>query len=29
MKAIMKTAEKRSNYKDIDPNDIWGSLNLK
>ncbi len=27
--AMIKKAEKRGNYKDIDPNDIWGSLNLK
>jgi len=27
--AMIKSAEKRGNYKEIDPNDIWGSLNLK
>jgi hypothetical protein len=27
--AIVKKAEKRSNYIEVDPNDIWGSLNLK
>jgi hypothetical protein len=27
--AMVKKAEKRGNYKDIDPNDVWGSLNLK
>jgi hypothetical protein len=27
--AMVKKAEKRGNYKDVDPNDIWGSLNLK
>jgi hypothetical protein len=27
--AMIKKAEKRGNYKDVDPNDIWGSLNLK
>jgi len=27
--AIVKKAEKRGNYKEIDPKDIWGSLNLK
>lgn len=27
--AMVKKTEKRGNYKDIDPNDIWGSLNLK
>ena len=27
--AMVKKAEKRGNYKEIDPNDIWGSLNLK
>lgn len=26
---MVKKAEKRGNYKDVDPNDIWGSLNLK
>lgn len=25
----IKKAEKRGNYKEIDPTDIWGSLNLK
>jgi hypothetical protein len=27
--AMIKKAEKRGNYKDVDPNNIWGSLNLK
>jgi hypothetical protein len=27
--AMIKKAEKRSNYKDLDPTDVWGSLNLK
>jgi hypothetical protein len=27
--AMVKKAEKRGNYKDVDPNDIWASLNLK
>ena len=27
--AMVKKAEKRGNYKEIDPNDVWGSLNLK
>ncbi len=27
--AMVKKAEERGNYKDVDPNDIWGSLNLK
>jgi hypothetical protein len=27
--AMIKKAEKAGNYKDIDPNDIWGSLNSK
>jgi len=27
--AMVKKAKKRGHYKDIDPNDIWGSLNLK
>jgi hypothetical protein len=27
--AMVKNAEKRGNYKDVDPNDIWDSLNLK
>jgi hypothetical protein len=27
--AMVKEAEKRGNYKDVDPNDVWGSLNLK
>jgi len=27
--AMVKSAEKRGNYKNIDPNDVWGSLNLK
>jgi hypothetical protein len=26
---MVKKAEKRGNYKSIDPADIWGSLNLK
>jgi len=26
---MVKTAEKRGNYKEIDPKDVWGSLNLK
>jgi hypothetical protein len=26
---MVKKAEKRGNYKDVDPNDIWGSSNLK
>jgi len=25
----IKKATKRGNYKEIDPNDVWGSLNLK
>jgi hypothetical protein len=27
--AMVKGAEKRGNYTEVDPNDIWGSLNLK
>jgi hypothetical protein len=27
--ATIKGAEKRGNYKTIDPDDVWGSLNLK
>ncbi|MDR3695355.1 DUF2683 family protein [Mucilaginibacter sp.] len=27
--AMVKKAEKRGNYKELDPNDIWGSLNSK
>jgi len=27
--AMVKGAEKRGNYKSVDPNDVWGSLNLK
>ncbi len=27
--AMIKKAEKTGNYKNIDPNDVWGSLNLK
>jgi hypothetical protein len=27
--AMIKNAEKRGNYKEIDPKDVWGSLNLK
>jgi hypothetical protein len=27
--AMIKTAEKRGNYKEIDPKNVWGSLNLK
>jgi hypothetical protein len=27
--AMIKKTEKRANYKDIDPNNIRGSLNLK
>jgi hypothetical protein len=27
--AMVKKAEKNGNYKTIDPNDVWGSLNLK
>ena len=27
--AMIKSAEKRGNYKSVDPNDVWGSLNLK
>ena len=27
--AEIKKAEKRGNYKEIDANDVWGSLNLK
>ena len=27
--AMIKNAEKRGNYKTIDPDDVWGSLNLK
>jgi hypothetical protein len=27
--AMIKKAEKHGNYKDVDPNDVWGSLNLK
>jgi len=27
--AMVKKAEKRGNYKDIDPNDMLGNLNLK
>ncbi len=26
---MVKKAEKRGNYTEVDPNDIWGSLNLK
>jgi hypothetical protein len=26
---MIKDAEKRGNFKTIDPNDIWGSLGLK
>lgn len=26
---MIKTAEKRGDYKTIDPNDVWGSLGLK
>jgi hypothetical protein len=26
---MIKKAEKRGNYKDIDPDNIWGSLNLE
>ncbi|MCZ4224388.1 DUF2683 family protein [Pedobacter rhodius] len=26
---MIKTAEKRGNFKIIDPNDVWGSLGLK
>lgn len=26
---MVKKAEKRGNYKEVDPKDIWGSLNLK
>ena len=26
---MIKDAEKRGNYKNIDPNDVWGRLNLK
>jgi hypothetical protein len=25
---MIKTAEKRGNYKGIDANDLWGSINL-
>jgi len=27
--AMVKKAEKNGNYKEVDPNDVWGSLNLK
>ena len=27
--AMVKKAEKTGNYKEVDPNDVWGSLNLK
>ena len=27
--AMIKNAEKRGNYKTIDQDDVWGSLNLK
>ncbi len=27
--AMVKKAEARGNYTEIDPNDVWGSLNLK
>ena len=27
--AMIKNAEKRGSYKEIHPNDIWGSLGLK
>ena len=27
--AMIKKAEKRDNYKEIDAKDVWGSLNLK
>lgn len=27
--AKIKRAEKRGNYKTVDPNDVWGSLGLK
>ncbi|TFF33779.1 DUF2683 family protein [Mucilaginibacter psychrotolerans] len=27
--AMVKNAEKRGSYKTVDPNDVWGSLNLK
>ena len=27
--AMVKKAEKRCNYKEVDPKDIWGSLGLK
>lgn len=26
---IIKDAEKRGNFKTVDPNDVWGSLGLK
>ena len=26
---MVKAAEERGNYKTIDPDDVWGSLNLK
>lgn len=26
---MVKKAERSSNFKEIDPNDVWGSLNLK
>ena len=26
---MVKKAEKRGNYTTVDPNDVWGSLNLK
>ncbi len=26
---MIKKAEKNANYKEVDPNDVWGSLNLK
>lgn len=27
--AMVKKAEKRGNFTEIDPNDVWGSLKLK
>ena len=27
--AMVKKAEKRGNYEEIDPNDVWGSLKLR
>ena len=27
--AMVKKAEKNGNYTEVDPNDVWGSLNLK